>query len=310
MRIIVTGATGAIGQATIPRLVAAGHDVVGLHHRNDGGAWLRRHGAESAQVDLFDSAKVCNVLRGADAVVHLATSIPPFAKMAKASHWVMNDRLRSDATWILADAAERVGVGRLLVESITFNYVDRGDRWISEDDPVAPVFRPTTSALVAENRVGRFASAGGVGVSLRFAHLYGPGRASAGLVPALHARKVPLIGTGTNYVSSIHTEDAGAAIVAALAVASGIYNVADDQPMRARERLEFQARAVGADAPRKVPAALARLLIGRAVHQLTVSQRVLNRRFREAAGWVPSYPSMRDGWPTVLGTVEYESGQR
>ncbi len=310
MRIIVTGATGAIGRATVPRLVAAGHDVVGLHHHDHGAAWLRRTGAEPAQVDLFDPAKVGDVLRGADAAIHLATSIPPLAKMAKPRHWATNDRLRSDATRILADAAERVGVGQLIVESISFNYVDRGDRWISEDDAVAAVFRPTASALVAEDRVGRFAAGGGVGVSLRFAQLYGPGRASTDLVEALRARKVPLIGDGTNYVSSIHTDDAGAAVVAALAAPSGIYNVADDQPMRARDRLELQARSIAAPAPRTISAGLAKLLVGNAVHQLTVSQRVLNRRFRDTTGWAPSHPSMRDGWPTVLRPASPERSQR
>jgi nucleoside-diphosphate-sugar epimerase len=300
MRIIVTGATGAIGRAAVPRLIAAGHEVVGLHRRDHGSGWLRRQGAEPVQVDLFDSAKVCGVMRGADAAIHLATSIPPPAKMAKARHWVANDRLRSDATRILADAAEHVGVGQVIIGSITFNYVDRGDHWISEDDAVAAVFRPTASALVAEDRVSRFAAAGGVGVSLRFAQLYGPGGASADLVEALRNRRVPLIGAGTNYVSSIHTDDAGAAVVAALAAPSGIYNVADDQPMRAGDRVEFQAGTVGAPAPRKVSAGLARLVVGRAAHQLTVSQRVLNRRFRDTTGWAPSYPSIREGWPTVL----------
>jgi nucleoside-diphosphate-sugar epimerase len=310
MRIIVTGATGAIGRATVPRLVAAGHDVVGLHHHDQGAAWLRRHGAEAVQVDVFDSAKVGDVLRGADAAIHLATSIPPLTKMAKARHWVMNDRLRSDATRILADAAERVGVGQVIVESITFNYVDRGDHWISEDDAVAAVFRPTASALVAEDRVSRFAESGGVGVSLRFAQLYGPGGASADLVQALRARKVPLIGPGTNYVSNIHVDDAGAAVVAALGAPSGVYNVADDQPMRAGDRVGFQAESVGAPAPRKISAGVAKLLVGKAVHQLTVSQRVLNRRFRDTTGWAPSYPSMRDGWPGVLRTESPERSTR
>lgn len=310
MRIIVTGATGAIGRAAVPRLVAAGHQVVGLHHHDHGAPWLRANGAEPVRVDLFDASEVADVLRGADAAVHLATSIPPLAKMAKARHWVMNDRLRSDATRLLADTAERVGVGQLIIESITLNYVDRGDHWISEDDAVAAVFHPTASALLAETTVGRFAAAGGVGVSLRFAQIYGPGGASADLVQALHSRKVPLVGGGTNYVSSIHADDAGTAVLAALAAPSGVYNVADDQPMRARHRLEFQADAVGAPAPRRISAGLATLLVGKAVHQLTVSQRVLNRRFRDTTGWAPSYPSIRDGWPTVLHPEPQEQSGR
>jgi nucleoside-diphosphate-sugar epimerase len=310
VRIIVTGATGAIGRAAVPRLVAAGHEVVGLHRQDHGAAWLRRQGAEPVQVDLFDASTVGEVLRGADAAVHLATSIPPLAKMARARHWVMNDRLRSDGTRILADAAGRAGVGQLIVGSITFNYVDRGDHWVAEDDPVAAVFHPTASALVAEDRVARFAANGTTGVSLRFAQLYGPGGASADLVRALRARKVPLVGAGTNYVSSIHSDDAGAAVVAAISAPSGVYNVADDQPMRASDRLELQAADIRAPEPRRISAGLARLFVGKATHQLTVSQRVLNRRFRDATGWTPSYPSIRDGWPTVLHPEPQERSTR
>lgn len=300
MRVIVTGATGAIGRVAVPLLVAAGHEVVGLHHQEQGGAALRRQGAEPRRVDLFDAEQVEGVLRGGDAAVHLATSIPSVTKMAKARSWAANDRLRADATRVLTAAAERAGVGQVIVGSITFNYVDRGDHWISEDDAVGAVFPPTASALVAEEHVARFAAAGGVGTSLRFAQLYGPGAVSADLVAALRARKVPLVGDGANYVSSIHADDAGAAVVAALGAPSGTYNVADDQPIRAGERLALQAEGVGAPTPRRVPVGLAKLLVGRAVHQLTVSQRVLNRRFRDTTGWAPAHPSIRDGWATAV----------
>lgn len=307
MRIVVTGATGALGRAAVPRLVAAGHDVVGLHHHDVGAAWLRGQGADAARINLFDGDQVANVLRGADAAVHLATSIPKRARMAKVRHWAMNDRLRGDATSVLANAAERVGVRQLIFESITFNYVDRDDHWISEDDPVAAVFPPTASALVGEHHVARFAASGGTGVSLRFAELYGPSGASTDLVEALRTRKSPIVGAGTNYVSSVHADDAAAAVVAALATPSGIYNIADDQPVRSRDRVEFLAATVGGPSPRHIPAVLCNLIVGRATHLLTVSQRVLNRRFRDTTGWAPSYPSIREGWPTVL---QAESEQR
>lgn len=300
MRIVVTGATGAIGRATVPRLIAAGHDVVGLYHQPSSSEWLRHRGVEPQHVDLFDPHQMDEVLCGAEVAIHLATSIPPVAKMAKARHWAMNDRLRADATRVLTAAAHRVGVRQVIVESITFNYVDRGDHWISEDDPVSSVFTPTASALVAEHWVDHFAARGGVGVTLRFAQLYGPGRVSAGVVAALRSRKIPLVGNGHNYVSSIHVDDAGAAVVAALSATSGIYNVGDDQPLRIRDRLELQARAVSAPEPRRVSIGLASLLVGKAAHQLTVSQRVLNRRLRERTGWTPTHPSIRDGWATVL----------
>jgi nucleoside-diphosphate-sugar epimerase len=300
MRIIVTGASGVIGRSSLPGLLAGGHDVVGFHHGDAGAEQLRQAGVEPRRVDLLDAAAVRRELRGADAVIHLATAIPPLAKVTKAHHWALNDRLRSEATRLLVEAAEWAGVRRVVAESVSFNYVDRGGHWITEDDEVEPVFRPTSSALVSEENVARFAADGAIGVSLRFAQLYGPGRASHELVEAVRARKVPMVGAGDNYVSSIHVEDAGAAVVAALRAPSGRFNVADDQPLRARERLALQVASVGAPPPRHVPAPIARLLVGKAVHQLTVSQRILNRRFRDATGWVPRYPSLREGWPTVI----------
>lgn len=300
MRIVVTGATGAIGRSSVPLLVAAGHEVVGLHHRPSSAEWLRRHHAEPQEVDLFDPQEVARVLRGADVAIHLATSIPPLRKMTRARHWAMNDRLRDDATRVLVDAGERGGVGQVIVASIALNYVDRGDRWVTENDLVSSVFEPTASALVAERHVARFAARGGLGLSLRFTEVYGPGDVSAGVVTALRFRKLPHVGDGRNYVSSIHVDDAGAAVAAVLGAPSDIYNVGDDQPLRSRDRLDLQARVVSAPEPRRVAVGLAKLLVGKAAHQLTSSRRVLNRRLRERTGWTPTYPSIVDGWATVI----------
>ena len=34
------------------------------------------------------------------------------------------------------------------------------------------------------------------------------------------------------------------------------------------------------------------------------SQRLSNRRLRDATGWAPMYPSARDGWPTVVADID------
>jgi nucleoside-diphosphate-sugar epimerase len=307
MHVVITGATGAIGRQAVPRIIADGHTVVGLHRRPEGAEQLRRVGAEARRVDLFDRDAVAEAVRRADAVIHLATAIPPLARMSRRRHWAMNDRLRAEATEVLVDAAHRAGVPRVVLESITLTYQHDGSRWLSEESPVRPAFAPTESALTAERLVAGFTAGGGSGVTLRFAQLYGPGGASEELVAALRARRVPLVGPGQNFVSSVHVEDAGRAVAAALDAPAGTYNVADDEPLRAWQRLELQAAGVGAPTPRRVPAWLARALVGGAVNQLTVSQRVLNRRMREVTGWSPAYPSVRDGWPTVVAAAS-ESG--
>jgi nucleoside-diphosphate-sugar epimerase len=103
MNVLVTGATGVIGHQTVPRLLQAGHDVAGVARCDPGARWLRAVGAKPVQVDLLDPAMVRAAV--ANAMVHLATAIPPLAGMRRPGAWQTNDRLRTHATRNLVDAA-------------------------------------------------------------------------------------------------------------------------------------------------------------------------------------------------------------
>ena len=117
--------------------------------------------------------------------------------------------------------------------------------------------------------------------------------------PPAAATRSALLAEGCNYVSSLHVQDAGAAVAAALDAPGGVYNLGDDQPVTALEWTSSLAAALGAPPPRRLPGWLARLLLGGVTGLLTVSQRASNRRFREATGWRPRYPGVQAGWPTV-----------
>jgi nucleoside-diphosphate-sugar epimerase len=103
MNVLVTGATGVIGHQAVPRLLQAGHDVAGVARSDAGAGWLRAVGATPVQVDLLDPAMVRAAV--ANAMVHLATAIPPLARMRRPGAWQTNDRLRTHATRNLVDAA-------------------------------------------------------------------------------------------------------------------------------------------------------------------------------------------------------------
>ena len=62
--------------------------------------------------------------------------------------WLENDRLRTEASAAIADAAQAAGAQRLVQESLAFIYVDGGDAWVDEDAPLATV-GPTATALPA-----------------------------------------------------------------------------------------------------------------------------------------------------------------
>jgi nucleoside-diphosphate-sugar epimerase len=74
-----------------------------------------------------------------------------------------------------------------------------------------------------------------------------------------------------------------------------VYNVVDDEPLLKREYARALAFAASKRPWVRGPGRLA-VLLGHRMTSLTRSMRVSNRRFREASGWQPRYPSAREGW--------------
>lgn len=198
MRLLVTGGTGVLGRAFLPLAEAEGHQV---------------SAPGRAELDLFDPAAVGARVRGFDAVLHLATRIQPLEAMGQPGAWRENDRLRAEASAILVDAALAAEVKAYVQPTVTFVYPEgqpaSEQTAIREDVPV--IMR---SALAAEEQAARFAAAGRHGVVLRLGLLDGPGTG--------HDQPNPALG------ASLHTVDAGRALLAALTVPSGIYNVCRD----------------------------------------------------------------------------------
>jgi nucleoside-diphosphate-sugar epimerase len=301
MRVFVAGATGVIGRPTVHALVRDGHEVLGIARTADRMDLLRNLGAEPVLVDLFDQGALAKRLAGSDAVVNLATRIPPIAKMRRRSAWRENDRIRTEGSRAMVEGALAAGVGIYVQESITFIYADGGDRWLDEDSPTeAPTASNLASTLDAQGETARFTDAGGTGIVLRFSLFYAPrARSTADMIRLARRRMFPIIGDGAFYQSSVNVDDGAGAVVAALHAPAGIYNVCDDEPVTQREYVEALAGAFGFRHPRRAPAWLARASGGTVGRYLLRSQRVSNRRFKEAAGWSPRYASVREGFTAV-----------
>jgi nucleoside-diphosphate-sugar epimerase len=302
-RVFVAGATGVLGKRAVRGLVEAGHDVTGVARTDGKAKLLEELGVTPVRVDLFDAEAVRGAVAGHDVVCNLATSIPPTAKAARGSAWVDNDRIRREASQHLVDAALATGAGGFIQESITFIYADAGERWIHEDDAldVPPHARST---LDAQAQAERFAASGGAGVVLRFALFYGPdSHHTLDAVRMARRRLAATFGRRDAYLSSITTDDAATAVVAAMGAASGIYNVADDEPLTRREHFDAVAAALGVRVPHFAPA-IARKVGGSKTELLARSQRVSNERFKKETAWAPEYPSARQGWPAVVAAIE------
>lgn len=303
MRIFVTGATGVIGRRVVPLLVRAGHEVTAVARTPEKARRLERDGARPVAVSLFDAAGVRRALAGHDAAVNLATHIPrSAAAIVLPWAWRENDRIRREASAVLADAALAAGVGRVIQESFAPMYPDCGSEWVDEAVPPHPA-RYNLSTLDAERSAARFTHAGGTGVVLRFAGFYGPDASHVpDLIRFVRRGTSPLPGSQDAYFSSIALDDAASATVAALDVDAGIYNVVDDEPLRRADFVAVIAAAEGVPAPKPQPAWMARLM-GSVGELLGRSVRASNRKFREASGWAPVYPSLREGWPATLAEL-------
>jgi nucleoside-diphosphate-sugar epimerase len=163
-------------------------------------------------------------------------------------------------------------------------------------EEVGPKVRPAVEAgLHVEEMVVK---AGGA--ALRYGGLYGPG-ATDDHIELLRKRWFPLIGDGAGYFSWVHLDDAATATVHAVEQkATGVFNVVDDEPAPVRDWLPYLAELVGAKKPRRVPAWLARLLLGDMIIVMTQRRGFSNAKAKRELGWELRYPSWRDGFKEVL----------
>lgn len=302
MRVFLAGATGALGRPSARALSAAGHRVRGVARGAAKADVVRADGAEPVEVSLFDTPALRAAIKGCDAVLHFATKVPPIGRITRRSS-AENDRLRRDASRCLVDAALAEGVAIYVQESIAFLYADGGDAWLDEDAPLLPSWL-SESARDAERETARFAQAGGRGVALRFGAFYAPyARSTVDTVRLARRGLFPVLGTGDQFLSSIHVDDAASAAVAALDAPSGAYNVADDEPLRFREYAEAIGTSVGVAPRLRLPAWLVKALFGEGSHVFLVSRRLSNRRFRAAANWKPRATSARRELPAVVREI-------
>lgn len=310
MRVFVTGATGVVGRRVVPLLTAAGHAVTAVGRTPDKRRALERAGAAAVGVSLFDRGALPAALAGHDAVVNLATHLPrSTARMLLPGAWRENDRVRREGSDALVTAALAAGVPRFVQESFAPIYADGGERWLDERAPVRAA-RYNLTTLDAERAVARFAAgaaAGGAGVVLRFGGFYGPDAFHVrDLLRVARAGYWPLPGAADAYWSSVAHDDAAAAVVAALGVPGGVYNVADDEPLTRAAFAAALADAFALPPPRPPPrwaAALAAGLVGSLGELLGRSQRISNAKLRGASAWAPRFPSAREGFRAVAAAM-------
>ena len=302
MNIFVTGATGVLGRPVVRLLIGAGHRVYALSRSEANTTAVRQLGAEPLTANLFDRESLFMALQAtrADAIVHLATHIPPTGQVGKRSSWLENDHLRRDGTRCLRQAALATeSVQRFIYPSYAFLYPDSGANWIDARTTPVQLHPVLYSTLEAEAAVMHFASQGRLGVSLRLASLYGPqSGVTREQIDYAHKGLFAVSGSKVAYFPQLWVQDAASALLTALSaeVPSGIYDVADDEPLTRGELACVLAHAVGRTHLLPLPGPLMHLFTGIVYELVSRSLRLSNRRFKEVSGWRPLVATAREGW--------------
>jgi nucleoside-diphosphate-sugar epimerase len=325
MKIMLAGASGAMGRALIPLLVRAGHDVVGMVQRPRSAEVVHALGAEPRTVDALDAEAVLHCFRETrpQVVIHQLTAIPAALDMRHFDRdFALTNLLRTEGTRNLLAAAVDVETTHFVAQSFAGWTYGRsrngskkkpaatkpGAKLKTEEDPLDPdppaklrgtldALKSLERAVLSESRI--------TGTVLRYGAFYGPHTSIAkdgSIVQAVRRRKLPLVGEGAGVWSFVHIEDAASATAAAVdSGRGGVYNVVDDEPAPASEWLSFLAHCAHAQPPRQVSTWMARLLIGEhVVAMMNEIRGVSNAKIKRELGWTPRWPSWRDGFRDVL----------
>src|SRR5262245_8788286 len=260
MRILIAGATGAIGRPSVRRLRANQHEVFALTRSPDAAPALQEIGAEAVFADALDAAAVKAAVGRIrpDVVIYELTSLPrhytPDEMKAAAER---HHKIRVEGNINLLAALRDAGVRRYLLQSSGFWYApgaglaDESVPFISGASPGVEASARTYMELEA-----RASATPGIElVALRYGFFYGPGTwytREGDMGEQVRQQQVPIIGEGHGVYSFVHIDDAAGATAAALKCPPGAYNIVDGNPSPQHVWVTAFARAAGAPPPPRV----------------------------------------------------------
>lgn len=306
MRVLVAGATGAMGKQLVPRLVDAGHEVFAMIRRESDKDKAAQLGAVPVFADALNRAEVEAAMREAapEVVVHQLTAIRHIDPRHMERSFAATNRLRIEGTDNLLAAARAVGVRRFVAQSNGgFTYARTGGPVKAEHDQLDPTpVRPMAAMIAAVKHLEKAVLGADwtEGVVLRYGAFYGPGTNMApgsDQFEMIRKRKFPVVGDGAAVWSFVHIADAAEATVAAVENGGrGVYNIVDDDPAPVAEWLPALAEMLGAKKPMRVPQFIGRLAAGPAgVVLMTELRGASNAKAKRELGWQPAHPSWRQG---------------
>ncbi|MBN2438770.1 MAG: NAD-dependent epimerase/dehydratase family protein [Deltaproteobacteria bacterium] len=324
LRILVTGATGAVGPPVVASLVEAGYGIRTLS-RNPPPPGLWTANIETQTGDIKDYSVVQEAMRGIDAVIHLAALLRIVNHRSDLQPEY--ERVNVGGTANVVEAARRAGVGRVVFFSTIAVYGGSAGEILTEDSPPRPDSLYAQTKLAAERIVLAAKRVDGrpLGTVLRLGAVYGArikGDYQRLLLALARGRFAP-IGPGTNRRTLVYEGDVARGTLLALRhpdAAGQIFNVTDGQVHTMKDIIQALCSALGRREPRlALPVGPVRSLTGvledcarscgfqspitRAmVDKYTEDAAVDGQRFCRQMGFFPQY-DLTAGWRETVARM-------
>jgi nucleoside-diphosphate-sugar epimerase len=253
VKILIAGATGAIGNPLLRCLDKAGYKLFALVRSPKAAGTLAAKSTEEVVANALDAASVLEVVQHIkpDAIINELTSLPKYYtpdEMKAAAARDKEVRVKGNAN--LLAAARETNCRRYVLQSSAFWYApgpgmaDETASFAFDASPgIAAGCRTYADLEAAAQESGLQA------VLLRYGFFYGPGTwfsPEGDVGEQVPRREVPVIGKGEGIWNWVHIDDAAAATCAALTADPGVYNVVDDQPVAQSAWLPAFVNFVGA----------------------------------------------------------------
>ncbi|MFT5041159.1 MAG: hypothetical protein ACI8TX_002131 [Hyphomicrobiaceae bacterium] len=286
MKIVMTGATGTVGQKLTRTLLADGHRVLALSRDTENARLVLPADSDVAQWDAASDLDE-TLLTGADAVVHLAGAGVADRRWSKARKREI-EMSRVGSADRLVEAISRMPVEQrpktFLSASAIGIYGDRGEDELDEssdgsDGFLAEVCKAWEAAASRAVLQGCRVAIARIGIVLS-----PEGGMLGRLLPIFRLGLGGRLGRGRHWVSWVHVDDLVAMLARALRDEKivGVFNAVSPHPVRNTEMTASIARAVGRPAWFPVPEFGVRLAVGEMASMLVASQRVRPHRMLEA----------------------------
>lgn len=274
MTVLVAGATGVLGRALVPLLIAGGHQVLAIARRASSADLPAE--VEAIDADLLED-DLLELVHGCDTVVHIA-AIPTDRAAPGARAPIA--RLHTEGTRRLLNAAVAGHVRRYVQQSVVMAYRDGGEAWLDEEAPLddSPERAGICGPVIAMEAMIREVDPRTLAWTiLRGGSFVGDASGGDTLLERLRAGDVIVAGDGSNYTSLVNVADMASAVAASLelAPAGSTFNIVDE-PLRYGDYVDALSDLIGVPRPRRA-----------AKRALPPSWRCTNRAAQSALGWMP-----------------------